>query len=146
MIPKSAVFGLSLFLATPAFAGEDAIRGVLEDFEKAFNAGDAAAVAALYTEDAAVLPPGGGFVRGRAAIEEMWQGALDSGFVALDLQPMEIVIVGDTAYETSTFVGTIETEEGKSAAHGKYIVVWQKTGDGAWRLHRDIWNEMPAPE
>jgi len=35
----------------------------------AFNKGDAAAVAALYTEDAYVLPPGSAMVKGRAAIE-----------------------------------------------------------------------------
>jgi len=28
---------------------------------------------------------------------------------------------------------------------GKYIVVWQRGEDGAWRLYRDIWNMNPAP-
>jgi ketosteroid isomerase-like protein len=28
---------------------------------------------------------------------------------------------------------------------GKYIVVWQLGDDGAWRLHRDIWNMNAAP-
>jgi ketosteroid isomerase-like protein len=23
---------------------------------------------------------------------------------------------------------------------GKYVVVWQKGGDGVWKLHVDIWN------
>lgn len=25
----------------------------------------------------------------------------------------------------------------------KYVVVWKRV-DGQWRLHRDIWNTMPA--
>ena len=41
----------------------------------AFNKGDAAAVAALYTEDAYVLPPGSAMVKGRPAIEAFWRQA-----------------------------------------------------------------------
>ena len=36
---------------------------------KAFNAGDAAAVAALYAEDAHSMPTGGAAITGRSAIE-----------------------------------------------------------------------------
>jgi uncharacterized protein (TIGR02246 family) len=146
MVLKTAVFGLAVLVAMPAMASEENIMSVLEEFEAAYNTGNAAGVAALYTEDAVVLPPGGGFVEGREAIADLWQGAMDSGFYMLDLQPNEIVVVGDTAYETSTFVGKLRTDEGDVAAHGKYVVVWKKNGGGDWRLHRDIWNEMPAPE
>jgi ketosteroid isomerase-like protein len=38
------------------------------------KAGDAARLAALYTEDAWLLPPGADIVRGRARIEEFWHG------------------------------------------------------------------------
>ena len=33
---------------------------------------------------------------------------------------------------------TITTPDGP--AEGKYIVIWKRDDDGAWRLHRDIWN------
>src|SRR5215468_8157783 len=42
----------------------------------AFNKGDAAAVAQLYTEQATALPPGAPMAKGRAAIQAFWQGAI----------------------------------------------------------------------
>ena len=44
--------------ASPASADEAAIRAQTTSWEKAYNGGDAKAVAALYTEDALLLPPG----------------------------------------------------------------------------------------
>jgi ketosteroid isomerase-like protein len=35
------------------------IQGLNDKFAQAFNEGNAAAVAALYTDDAVILPPGG---------------------------------------------------------------------------------------
>ena len=51
------------------------------DFAAALNAKDAKAAAALYTEDAVLIPPGESIVRGREAIEEYWRGAIESGGV-----------------------------------------------------------------
>ena len=54
--------------ASPASADEAAIRAQTTSWEKAYNGGDAKAVAALYAEDAQLLPPGASGVSGRAAI------------------------------------------------------------------------------
>ena len=130
----------TLFVATPALSDDSAaIEAKLDAFEQAFNAGDAAAVAAFYTEDAVALPPGGPMVRGRDAIQEMWQGAIDGGFTDLELMVEEIEVMGDTAIEMSTLSGMA----GGEPAPGKYVVIWKKVGDD-WLLHRDIWNMSPA--
>lgn len=130
----------ALLIASPALADDAAdIQAQDEAFQAAFNASDAAAVAALYTEDAVALPPGGPMVRGREAIQEMWQGALDGGLADLALMPGEIEVTGDTAWEMSTMSGMLSDEP----ISGKYVVVWKKDGD-TWLLHRDIWNMSPA--
>ena len=49
------------------------IQKLDDKFAAAFNKGDAAAVAAMYTEDAYVLPPGADIVKGRNAIEALWR-------------------------------------------------------------------------
>lgn len=129
-----------LALSLPALADDtDDIKAQLSSFEEVFNAGDAAGVAALYTEDAIAMPPGGGMVEGREAIEAMWQGALDDGLKDLSLSPAEIEVMGDTATEVSTLTAMA----GEAPYHGKYIVIWKKV-DGTWLLHRDIWNDSPA--
>ena len=136
-----AVLATGLFaLALPAVAGDaEDIRARSDAFEAAYNGGDAAGVAALYTEDALVMPPGGGFVNGREETATMWQGAMDSGFGDLALTTKELEPAGDMLIEVGTFTGVA----GDAPANGKYIVVWKKV-DGEWYLHRDIWNDAPA--
>src|SRR5262245_42924964 len=57
----------------PALAGEEkAIRQTAEAFMKAFNAGDARAVAALWTADGDYVDEHGEVFRGRDAIEKMY--------------------------------------------------------------------------
>jgi len=107
-------------------------------FAEAFSAGDAAAVAAMYTEDAVVLAPGTGPVEGRAAIEEM---------MAADFAGMEGMVMSFETSEVDAMHGhaievggyTLEGADGSHIDHGKFIAVWNQTDDG-WKIARDIWN------
>ena len=139
-----AALAATLALAAPALADDAADIGSRSvAFEEAYNGGQAAALAALYTEDAVAMPPGGPVVRGRHDIQAMWQSAMDAGLKKLDLMEGEIEVIGDTAIEMSTFIGTMAGEGGDAPAPGKFVVVWKKLND-EWLLHRDIWNAMPA--
>src|SRR5262245_4002389 len=53
-------------------SGIPQMRPLYKPYEDAFNQNDAAAVAALYTEDAVLLPPETDPVYGREAIEKGW--------------------------------------------------------------------------
>ena len=57
---------------------EAAIRANDEAFAAAFNRKDAQSIAALYTEDTPILPPGAPRADGRDAIAAFWQ-AVTSG-------------------------------------------------------------------
>ncbi|MGH7858220.1 MAG: YybH family protein [Candidatus Binatia bacterium] len=148
----SALF-LTLALAA---AGEDApgaaeareaIEATNARFGKAVKAGDAAALAKFYTEDAILLPPDGEMARGRAAIEKAWKEQISGGLRESVLTTVDVERSGDVAVEVGSFRGKIQPE-GKDAfeADGKYVVVWQRGSDATWRLHRDIWNANPAKE
>ncbi len=68
-MPRIAMLALCLGVsfAAPAMAQSKAAIQKLEDgWGAAFNKGDAAAVAAMYTDDADVLPPGSDMVKGRS--------------------------------------------------------------------------------
>ena len=122
----------------------DAIAGQNEQFMAAVARGDAAGLAALYTEDGQVLPPNAGFVTGRQAVEGFWQAVMAMGVKEAVLEIAEVEGHGDTAIEISTFKLLGEGEQ--VLDKGKYIVIW-KQEDGQWKLHRDIFNSsMPAPE
>ena len=111
-----------------------AIELEIRNFGAAAARKDYLGVAGFFTEDAKVLPPGAPIVSGRKAIEEFWRAALERS--DLTFKTTELEVAGDTAYEIG------ETDTGQAKA--KYLVVWLRCPDGRWRLHRDIWNDMPT--
>ena len=129
-------------LALPALAGSvtEAIEARSLEFEAAFNAGDSAAVAALYAPDAAILPPGGARIDGREEIAAFWAGAIEGGLADLDLVAAEVIATGDSALDVGTLTLSAPGEGGERAVvAAKYVVHWVQI-DGIWQLHRDIWN------
>ena len=130
-------------------AGVSSARAGIEEgnakFSKAYERGDSAAVAALYTQNAIVFPPGGEMVKGRQAIGEFWKATRDSGVKSATLTTVDVGESGDLAYEVGTILLTIQPEGKEPAtASAKSVVVWERQTDGSWQLHRDIWNELPA--
>jgi ketosteroid isomerase-like protein len=119
------------------------IEAANKRFCEAFRRHDAAAIAALYTANARLLPPQSDFVEGTDAIRDFWDSVMDMGLDAVSVESVEVDDVGDTAVE----VGRWELRAGGSAVdHGKYIVVW-KNDHGTWKLHRDVWNtSVPAAQ
>ena len=111
------------------------------NFGSAVARKDYAAMAALYTENAMVLPPDGPIVTGRPAIEEFWRSAANAlGLTDAVLRTRDLEVAGDTAYE----VGEANLQLGGGQIMVKYLVVWTRGDDGNWLLHRDIWNTLPA--
>jgi uncharacterized protein (TIGR02246 family) len=121
----------------------DQIAAANRVFMEAFGRGDAAGLAALYTEDGQLLPPNAGFMTGKDAIQAFWQGAMDMGIKGAKLEIVEVDDHGETATEVSKY--TLSGEEGQVLDEGKYIVIWKQVA-GQWKLHRDIFNSSrPAP-
>ena len=128
-----------LCLPVSAIAQDKAtIQSLNDQFARAFNAGDIAAVAAHYTEDAVVLPPGAEMVMGRNAILTFWKSAADQigdiKLTAVDVKPLG----SNAAREIGTF--SLRTKGAQpQQVTGKYVVVWEKVG-ADWKLATDIWN------
>jgi uncharacterized protein (TIGR02246 family) len=120
-------------------AGEpiEAIRAVNRRVMELFAAGDAAGVAACYTETAQFLPPNAEVLRGRAAIAAAIQGLREMGIRAITLDTFEVEAIGGGAWEVGRY--TLGLADGTVADRGKYVVIWKQEG-GTWRLHRDIFN------
>lgn len=115
------------------------------EFVATFNRGDMAALAALYTEDATLMPPDSGIVTGRQEIQRFWQGVQDAGFRRAAFHTQQVEASGDLAAEVAT--AELFAESGDGAASTlpvKYVVVWRRGTDGQWRMAVDIWNSRPA--
>ena len=113
----------------------DQIKALDSGVAEAVNAGDAAAVSAHYTDDAAIHPPGAGRMDGKAAIQGYWQAGIDAGLGEVDIVATSVDITGDS----SVTVGTLSGKMGDASLTGKYIVIGKKTAEG-WKIHQDIWN------
>ena len=121
----------------------EAIEAANAKFMATFNSGDAAGVAALYTEEGQLLPPNAGFMKGKEAIQAFWQGAMDMGIAEARIYTLEVEAHGDTAIEVSKY--TLHAASGQELDAGKFIVIWKQEGE-QWKLHRDIFNSSnPAP-
>ena len=113
-----------------------------QNFMTAFSNQDAEAMAALYTQDAKLLPPNSDFVVGNEAVKNFWGGLFTAGADEAILETLEVFGTGSTASEVGTFV---IKSNGVELDHGKYVVVWKKV-QGKFYLHRDCWNSSnPAP-
>ena len=133
------IAGCLILYAAPALAQDKATIEKLNDaWTAAFNKGDAAAVAAMYTEDAYVLPPGAELIKGRTAIEGFWRQAAqqigDAKLTTVDVLPL-----GPGAAREIGKVALKTKSQPPQEIVGKYAVVWLKVG-GDWKLATDIWN------
>lgn len=114
-------------------------------FGEAVRKGDAAGIAALYSEDATLMPPDSDMIQGKPGIQAYFDAGLKMGIKDAVLTTIHVSAAGDYAYEIGKVVLTVQPS-GQAAIQqaAKYVVVWKKAASGPWRLHVDIWNSFPA--
>lgn len=128
-----------------ATADETAIRAQTTAWEKAYNGGDAKALAALYAEDALLLPPGAAGVSGRAAIQAYLAkdiaGSKAAGVVFVIDPKTDVGVSRDMGWESGKYKVTVK---GATVETGKFLSVSRKK-DGKWLYVRDTWNSDAPP-
>jgi len=142
-----AVALAALVLALPcsavAQAGGDTraqVEKASQAWQKAYNSGDAAAVAALYAKDAKLMPPGVEPASGSSAIQAFFTADTKQG-AKNTLTTEDVAGFGDYALETGKWVAT--SADGKHLDHGQYMTLYKKA-DGGWKIVRDTWNSSMA--
>jgi len=123
-----------------------ALRAADQAWEKAYNAGNADALASLYDERAVLLPPGAPGVSGRAAIKAFFtkdtaESQKAGVTMTLGLQS-DGGVSGDLGWQSGTYAA--KDKAGKVVETGKYLSVSTKR-DGKWLYVRDTWNADAAP-
>ena len=106
----------------------------IQDYLKAFNAGDYRRVASYWTEDAVHQPPMGPEIRGRAALEEFYRQSSEAMNAQLSDHSYECRFAGDHVFVRESFTVTIQPP-GQEAitVPGKGLWIGRKEADGVWR-------------
>jgi len=142
---------LMVCLAIPAAAQQRseqqvraAIERLLETWDTAANRKDAAAVAALYTEDAMRVTPRG-ISYGRAAIEKDLAETFKATSNFAD-KVEKVQVVGEVALVTATWSARVQSKDGPIQARGFWGGVYVRDGD-AWKTRLAIINSaLPPPQ
>jgi uncharacterized protein (TIGR02246 family) len=127
-------------------ADEEAIRSQVARWLDLIKSKDAAAIAQMYTEDGAFMPPNAAIGKGRTAIEQSWAAMMGTPGFDLTFAPEQIVVSssGDMALDRGTYRLAVAPEGTEQIDTGKYVVVWRKV-DGEWKAAADIINsDIPA--
>lgn len=120
-----------------------AIVDLMTSYGPAIDAGDAAAVARVWTYDG-IYDVDTGVMRGHREIEEMVRGEMHQGFVlggcAHILEPARVVVDGDSAVATGkSMLVTADGPDGEFTIRRATANRWEmvRTDDG-WRCRRRI--------
>lgn len=123
--------------ASIAWADEAAVRAALaaasESWNRALDARDAAAMAALATEDVVLLSPDSSPIAGRSSVREAWERALAGAATKVTAANKETEIAGDIAWRIDAY--THRLPNGAVVSAGQSLQVWKRV-DGEWKIHR----------
>jgi uncharacterized protein (TIGR02246 family) len=111
---------------------EKAILAATEAFIKAYNAGDAKAIAELYTDDAELIDEDGGIIEGRPAIQEVYASLFkENPGDKIEVQAQSLKFFGGDAAKEEGIARTTSADGGEIET-GRYTVLYIKK-DGRWR-------------
>lgn len=138
-------FCIALTACATAPQVERSVQQASDALSAAREAGDAAAFAALFTDDGIFMVPGLSDAVGRAAVRELARKRFAGGRTeAVNVARREIEIVGDSAYELAWYAETDRREEQSLRMQGRHFILWKRGTDDAWRVHRYLYNFSSA--
>jgi ketosteroid isomerase-like protein len=155
-----ALTGLAISFALPTFAQQtntpgpqlrQQILALDKKFDEAWTNNDAAAMAALYTEDAVIVRNDGGPIYGREAIEKYWADVFKTVHYSKhtsepeQYSPHIIGTWGNQVWSTGEFSETLPAENGGSTQiKGHWLDIDVRESD-ALKFWVQTWNITPAP-
>lgn len=111
---------------------------VLRDYERAWRAGDAAALASLFADDGFVLQSDRPPVRGRPAIQAAYEGQGEGG-------PLRLRALAFAATDTVGYIIGAYGYGSKPGDTGKFTLTLRRTPGGPWLIFSDMDNLNASP-
>lgn len=117
------------------------ITRATEEWAEAFRSGEIADTMAFISPDAVMVPPNHAALVGAEAIEAWARGM----FEAVSIQEIQIVVdevrvADEWAVSRGEWRMTMAAGDQVMSDTTRYVVLWERQGDGRWRVTHDIWN------
>jgi len=110
-------------------------------WDAAFNSKQPAQVAALYDNDATVLPAGAAQVSGPAAILDFWTNTIAQGIIDHKIEMLEVGVDGNLAFQRGLWSAAVVDATGqRQIFSGNLHVLYRRQADGSWKALTHIWN------
>lgn len=122
---------------------EAAIRAASAAWSQASAAKDVDKTVSFYGDGAVVMSPKAPAVHGSENIRKGWAEGFATPGPGLSWRTtaVEVARSGDLAYENGTYDFVTTGKDGKTSDEkGKYLVIWKKQADGAWKVAVDMDN------
>jgi uncharacterized protein (TIGR02246 family) len=126
---------------------QQSIRRLTENWLAAINSKNIPQLTNMVTEDAIFLPPGYPPIRGRQAVQAMFESFFKQfSSVEQTVSVEEVEIAGDWAYTWGTENLTVVPLAGGTPLHmqGKGMSILRRQPDGSWKFARGINNSLPV--
>lgn len=118
------------------------IRQKIKAFSEAYMNGDAEAMTNMYTNDGKIFPNNLKILEGKESLRSYWTVPKGVRVLNHEVEPKEIHIENNIAYDYGYYKGTTLTKEKNEVSwQGKYIIIWKKV-NGVWKIYLDIWNNL----
>ena len=116
-----------------------AIRAAERALAEAFESPDHTAWVDCYTHDAIFVGPGAPMIEGRAALLNI---APHTSMSSLEIEVQSTLGAGDLAVTCgrASWVGGPKGSDA-STVRRRFLMVWRRDRDGAWRIAREMLNE-----
>lgn len=136
---------LTVVVVTPAFAVDDPMsiaKGITEQWIAAYNSGDAASMAKLYTSDAMFVPPEAEKpITGAQGIENYYQEMIKAKLTNFAIPVTDAQMIDAKSILAA---GTWSSDMGQQHLSGLWMTLLQQDGSD-WKFKADTWNMPPPP-
>ncbi len=143
-------------VAIPTLADSNGVSdadALVQKYLAAVNTPDPVALAALYADDALVLPPQGGSIRGREAIRNFWTKRDRRG---LSFEILQKNVCGEAGFYVGKFAAreslnrvvpaeqlSLAVNRQRDDVRGSFVLCLRRSEKGSWQIASDLWNETP---
>lgn len=117
------------------------IETVNAEWNEALNSGNIKDLAALYTENATISPGNGKTLVGRAEIENLFQGFVESGVHNHSLEVIEVGSSGKLIYQVTKWSAQGAETNGEVPTFGGITTsILEPDSEGKWLARTHVWN------